>query len=56
MKQALLFVAAAALLLNSASFLAHHGDAGRYEDNTVVMTGTVVEVLAGFVPIVIVPE
>jgi len=35
---------AATLLLTSVSFFAHHGDAGRYEENTVVMTGTVVEV------------
>jgi hypothetical protein len=44
MEKALFFVAAAALLLNPASFFAHHGDAGRYEENTVTMTGTVVEV------------
>jgi hypothetical protein len=42
--KALFLLVAAALLLNSASFFAHHGDAGRYEENTVVMTGTVVEV------------
>ena len=34
---------AAGLLLNSLPLLAHHGDAGRYEDNVVVMQGTVVE-------------
>ncbi|HYR89910.1 MAG TPA: DUF6152 family protein [Terriglobia bacterium] len=34
----------ASLLLTSVPFLAHHGDAGRYEENVVVMTGTVVEV------------
>jgi len=34
----------ATLLVTSAPFFAHHGDAGRYEENTVVMTGTVVEV------------
>ena len=33
----------AGLLLNSLPLLAHHGDAGRYEDNVVVMQGTVVE-------------
>ena len=30
-------------LLNSVPLFAHHGDAGRYEENVVVMTGTVVE-------------
>lgn len=34
---------AAGLLLNSLPGFAHHGDAGRYEDNVVVMQGTVVE-------------
>jgi hypothetical protein len=34
---------AAGLLLNSLPAFAHHGDAGRYEDNVVVMQGTVVE-------------
>jgi hypothetical protein len=34
---------AAGLLLNSLPVFAHHGDAGRYEDNVVVMQGTVVE-------------
>ena len=33
----------AAVLLLSLPVLAHHGDAGRYEDNIVVMKGTVVE-------------
>jgi len=42
--KALLLTVAAGLLLNTASFFAHHGDAGRYEENTVVLTGTVVEV------------
>ncbi len=32
------------LLLQASPFLAHHGDAGRYETNTITMTGTVVEV------------
>ena len=32
------------LLLTALPAFAHHGDAGRYEENTVVMTGTVVEV------------
>jgi hypothetical protein len=39
----LLFVAAG-LLLISAPLFAHHGDAGRYEENTMELTGTVVEV------------
>lgn len=34
---------AAALLLAAVPAFAHHGDAGRYEDNVVVMKGTVVE-------------
>lgn len=34
---------AAGLLLSSLPVFAHHGDAGRYEDNVVVMQGTVVE-------------
>jgi len=34
----------ASLVLGSGVFGAHHGDAGRYEDNVVVLTGTVVEV------------
>src|SRR6266496_2677563 len=40
----LLFVLAAFLLVNSVPLFAHHGDAGRYEENVVVMTGSVVEV------------
>jgi len=39
----MLFVAAANLLLTSVPFFAHHGDAGRYEENVTVMMGTVVE-------------
>jgi len=35
--------AATCLLLTSTPVLAHHGDAGRYEDNVIVMSGTVVE-------------
>ena len=35
---------AAVLLAGSLPVLAHHGDAGRYEDNVVVIKGTVVEV------------
>ena len=34
---------AAGLIVISVPVFAHHGDAGRYEDNVVVMTGTVVE-------------
>ena len=37
-------VVAASLLLTSVPSLAHHGDAGRYEDKVTVLTGTVVEV------------
>jgi hypothetical protein len=33
----------AGFLLTLVPVLAHHGDAGRYEDNVVVMTGTVVD-------------
>ena len=40
----LFFLIIAVLILSPATFLAHHGDAGRYEENVVVMTGTVVEV------------
>ena len=40
----LFFLIVAVLILSPATFLAHHGDAGRYEENVVVMTGTVVEV------------
>lgn len=35
---------AASFLLISIPLFAHHGDAGRYEDNVIVLTGTVVEV------------
>ena len=42
-KAPLLFIAVS-LLLNSVPFFAHHGDAGRYEENVVVLTGTVVEI------------
>lgn len=44
MKKAHLLWIAAVLLLTSVPLFAHHGDAGRYEDNVVVLTGTVVEV------------
>ena len=43
-KKVPLFFIAACLLLASVPFAAHHGDAGRYEENVVVLTGTVVEV------------
>lgn len=42
--KALTFVIAAGLLLSAVPLFAHHGDAGRYEENVIVMTGTVVEV------------
>jgi Family of unknown function (DUF6152) len=42
-KVPLLFIALTFLLISFPLF-AHHGDAGRYEENVVVMTGTVVEV------------
>ena len=38
-----LMMLAAAMLLSSVPTFAHHGDAGRYEDEVVVMKGTVVE-------------
>jgi len=44
MKKAHLLWIAAGLLLISMPLFAHHGDAGRYEENVVVLTGTVVEV------------
>jgi len=31
------------LVFSAAALLAHHGDAGRYDENVVVMTGTVVD-------------
>ena len=39
----LVLACAAALTLTAVPAWAHHGDAGRYEDNIVVMKGTVVE-------------
>src|SRR5436190_12749827 len=42
-KKVPLFIAASLLLTSVPSF-AHHGDAGRYEETVVVLTGTVVEV------------
>ena|SRR5215472_4213874 len=45
MKQKMPFIFFAAVLLFCAvPFFAHHGDAGRYEDNTMTLTGTIVEV------------
>jgi hypothetical protein len=41
-KVPLVFIAA--FFLAAVPFFAHHGDAGRYEENVVVLTGTVVEV------------
>ena len=43
-KKVPLLLFAASLLLISAPLFAHHGDAGRYEDNTMELKGTVVEV------------
>ena len=43
MKVSSLFVAGI-LLLSAMPLGAHHGDAGRYEENVIVLTGTVVEV------------
>jgi hypothetical protein len=43
-KKVPLLLFAASLLFISAPLFAHHGDAGRYEDNTMELTGTVVEV------------
>jgi len=44
MKKLPLFVIASSLLLAAVPLSAHHGDAGRYEENVTVLTGTVVEV------------
>src|SRR6476661_11070815 len=44
MKKAPLLLITACFLLISLPLLAHHGDAGRYEENVTVLTGTVVEV------------
>ncbi len=43
MKKPVLFVAAAIALWFSIPALAHHGDAGRYDENLVTLNGTVVE-------------
>ncbi len=42
-KMLMLFVVAVGLLLTPAPVFAHHGDAGRYEDSLIVLTGTVVD-------------
>lgn len=34
---------AVSLVLTAIPFFAHHGDAGRFEDNVIVLTGTVVD-------------
>ena len=44
MKKLALLLIASSLLLAAGPLLAHHGDAGRYEENVTVLTGTVVEV------------
>jgi hypothetical protein len=41
-KPSLAFIAG--LLLIALPLFAHHGDAGRYEENVIILTGTVVEV------------
>ena len=41
--KALIFIVAAGLLLSAVPFFAHHGDAGRYEDNLTTLNGTLVE-------------
>jgi hypothetical protein len=43
MKKLALFVAVAVILSFSIPALAHHGDAGRYDENLVTLNGTVVE-------------
>jgi len=44
MKTKALILGAAGLLLSAVPFFAHHGDAGRYEQELTTLTGTVVEV------------
>jgi Family of unknown function (DUF6152) len=44
MKNKLWLLIAVSLLVASVPLLAHHGDAGRYEETVIVLTGTVVEV------------
>ena len=43
-KKVPLLCIAACFLVNAVPYYAHHGDAGRYEENVVVLTGSVVEV------------
>jgi DNA/RNA endonuclease YhcR with UshA esterase domain len=38
-----LLAIAASLILTAVPFFAHHGDAGRYEEDVIVLTGTVVD-------------
>jgi len=42
-QESTLLVVASILLLASVPVFAHHGDAGRYEDNLTILKGTVVE-------------
>ena len=42
-KALMLLILAAGLLLVGSPAFAHHGDAGRYEDSIITMTGTVVD-------------
>ena|SRR5258708_36528594 len=42
-KALMLLVVAGGFLLTSVPVFAHHGDAGRYEDNLTILTGTVVD-------------
>ena len=44
MKKVPFVLTAAGLLLVSIPLFSHHGDAGRYEESVVILTGTVVEV------------
>src|SRR5215471_12767900 len=44
MKKLPLLLIVSSLLLAAVPLSAHHGDAGRYEENVTVLTGTVVEV------------
>jgi hypothetical protein len=44
MREIRLLFATVLVLLTSVPYFAHHGDAGRYEESVVVLTGTVVEV------------
>jgi Family of unknown function (DUF6152) len=44
MKKMPLLIIASCLLVASNPLFAHHGDAGRYEETSTILTGTVVEV------------